>query len=211
MAGEQVARFGNVVEFGRVVERAPRPDVNVLGFVGKLGPVKRPHLILEAIRNQIDSGANVRGLFVGPFATPEYRRYFEQLVARLGLEEAVELTGFVADPRDHIASMDLFILPSASEGLPGAMVEAMAAGVPCIVTDVGAMGDVVRTSGGGSVIEPSSDGIAACVDGYRANPDALTKASSSARAFAAQNFSAEQVAREYIQLIHAHQSELRTR
>ncbi len=72
------------------------------------------------------------------------RNSIERQVARLGLTGQVELTGHVGNPADHVSASDLFVLLSVQEGISNAVLEAMAAGVPALVTLVGGHGEFIR-------------------------------------------------------------------
>jgi glycosyltransferase involved in cell wall biosynthesis len=145
-------------------EEDPRADRPVLGFVGKLCERKQPHVVLDALAWVRQRGfPNARAVFVGPFGDPGYERFFRDRMAELGLAGAVDLVGYRADVSVQLArDMSVFLLPSKQEGLPGALIEAMASGLPAIVTDVGAMGRVVREAGCGWVLpaDPAAIGPA---------------------------------------------------
>jgi len=63
------------------------------------------------------------------------RSKLEDLAERLGIREAVDLPGFVDNPYKYIAKADLFVLSSIYEGMPNALIEALAVGTPAIATD----------------------------------------------------------------------------
>jgi glycosyltransferase involved in cell wall biosynthesis len=65
----------------------------------------------------------------------ETRAELEQLVRSLGIEQHVRMAGFVANPYAYMARAAVFVLSSAWEGLPGALIEAMACGCPVVSTD----------------------------------------------------------------------------
>ena len=65
---------------------------------------------------------------------PERSR-LEDLALQLGIADEVSLPGFSANPFAHLAKASVFVLPSAWEGLPGALIEAMACGTPVVATD----------------------------------------------------------------------------
>ena len=65
----------------------------------------------------------------------EDRPLLETLIARLGLEEDVQMPGFVANPYAYMAHAKLFVLSSRWEGLPTVLVEALFCGLPVVATD----------------------------------------------------------------------------
>jgi glycosyltransferase involved in cell wall biosynthesis len=73
-----------------------------------------------------------------------------------GLSESVRLVGLLEGPQKLAAleRADIFVLPSHTEGLPNAMIEAMAAGLPVIVTPVGSVPDVVTHEDNGLIVPP---------------------------------------------------------
>jgi glycosyltransferase involved in cell wall biosynthesis len=80
----------------------------------------------------------------------------EALIAELRLEDSVSLLGERHDVGSWLAAADLFVLSSTKEGLPIALLEAMAAGTPCVVTEAGGMPEVVALAGCGTSV-PSRD------------------------------------------------------
>ncbi|MCC6643046.1 MAG: glycosyltransferase family 4 protein [Deltaproteobacteria bacterium] len=132
-----------------VVERRPLSvgtARSCIGWVGRLVPIKGLSLLLEAFALLPPSLAATRLLLIGD--GPE-RAALEELSRRLGLEDRVEFAGFVADPAPSRARMALFALPSEHEGIPVALLEAMAEGIPCVAA---AVGGIVEIDGGtGSV------------------------------------------------------------
>jgi glycosyltransferase involved in cell wall biosynthesis len=114
-------------------------DANVIGWVGRLVPIKNVPVLLEALALLATRNASARLLLVGD--GPE-RAALAALADRLGIAGRVELAGFVDDPAQALARMDVFALPSLHEGLPVALLEAMAAGVPCVAAAVGGIPEV---------------------------------------------------------------------
>lgn len=170
----------------------------VLGFAGKLGVIKRPHLVVQALDELVQLGYDVQATFVGPFESETYKLDFERDVQLCGLSSRVTTTGYT----DNVASymngkFDAFVLPSSSEGLPGALVEAMACGLPSIVTDAGGMRDVVDSAGSGFVVDGSPSAIADAIRKLVDEPLLWLEMSMAARRFAEDNFSTEVVVGVY--------------
>lgn len=78
---------------------------------------------------------------------------YEQ-IDRLGLTDAVTITGTVGNVEDYLAASDIYVASSHFEGLPLSILEAMAAGLPVISTNVGGVPDVVRDGENGLLITP---------------------------------------------------------
>jgi glycosyltransferase involved in cell wall biosynthesis len=126
-------------------QKGPVEHRTRLGFIGTLETLyKCPDVLIKALRICLDRGMALRLSLVGDGV---YRARLEQLVARLGLEEWVDFRGKLLPGGpifDFLRSCDLFVLPSRTEGLPRAMIEAMAVGLPCIGTAVGGVPELLR-------------------------------------------------------------------
>jgi glycosyltransferase involved in cell wall biosynthesis len=107
--------------------------------VANLKPQKDPlfHIDILAAWRRRQPDARLIFLGDGPLRAPMLARARE-----LGVDAALELPGFVEDVRPSLAAADVFVLASAWEGLPRAVLEATAAGVPCVVKDTGWAKDV---------------------------------------------------------------------
>jgi glycosyltransferase involved in cell wall biosynthesis len=121
--------------------------------VAALLEVKRPGDILEAVGRLQTRGHSIRAALAGdgPLA-PELRR----IASEANLNGAVEFLGFRDDVDTLYSTSKVFVLASRHEGLPGAMLEAMACGVPPLVPSVGEIGSFVRNGETGAVF-PSGD------------------------------------------------------
>jgi len=115
----------------------------LLVAVGNLYPVKGHAVLLRAMGGLLRSGeiANVpwRLAIAGRGEEEEGLR---ALAREEGIADRVTLLGFRRDVPDILAAADIFVMPSLSEGLPLALVEAMAAGLPVVVSDVGGVPEV---------------------------------------------------------------------
>lgn len=116
----------------------------VVGTVASLAqPYKGVDVLLRAARLAHTSGHYIRLLIVGG---GRYQSDLESLAESFELQGAVTFTGQVppGEPvRTHLDHMDIFCLPSRTEGLPRALIEAMARGLPCIATRVGGIPDLL--------------------------------------------------------------------
>lgn len=102
----------------------------VIGHVGRFSPPKNHEFLIQVFKNFSEKKKS-RLLLVGD---GNLRREMEQKVEKLGLKENVIFTGVRSDVADVMQAMDVFVFPSLYEGLPVTMVEAQAAGLPCVIS-----------------------------------------------------------------------------
>lgn len=125
----------------QLIEGLPRPRISV---VGRLSHEKGADLFLHAIATILREGIEVSAILAGD--GPE-RPALECLAQELGIRERVTFLGHLADPDAVYAGSDLVVLPSRSEGMPNALLEALVAGRPVVSTDAGAVPDIMALAG----------------------------------------------------------------
>ena len=128
-------------------------EILLVGIVARLVPIKNHLCFLESARLILNHCDNVRFLIIGD---GELRTYLEQKSREFGLESRVIFMGFQHDLVKIYAGLDIVILSSFNEGLPVALIEAMAAGKPVISTNVGGVGDLILDGDNGLLV-PSND------------------------------------------------------
>ncbi len=120
-------------------------DVFRLISVGTMDQLyKAPDVLIEAVAECVREGLNLELVFVGD---GKYRQELEAKAADLGLGERVSFLGWLPagnTVRGELDRADIFVLPSHQEGLPRAMVEAMARGLPCIGSTVGGIPELLH-------------------------------------------------------------------
>ncbi len=126
---------------------SPRSPSTHIGFIGRLDPIKRIPDLLEAL-SILDSQ-----IHLDIYGDGSERQRLEHLVNRLNLNARVTFHGAVARPHEALAAIDLLVLPSQAEGFGLVLIEAMAAGVPVIGTDVPGIRDVI-THGQTGILVP---------------------------------------------------------
>lgn len=123
------------------------------------------------------------------------RRSWESLAGELGLGDRVRFLGMVADMPSFYRQVDVYVQPSlAMEGLPLALAEAMACGVPVVATDVGSTRELVRHAVDGLIVPPDDVvGLAGALEALANNQDLRLKMARSAYERAWSEFSSTQM------------------
>lgn len=127
-------------------------------FVGRLVKVKRVDVLLTAISKVKGVHKNIKVAIVGD---GPLRGHLEKMAKEMFLNDNVEFLGWREDTEYYLNSSKVFILTSEGEGLPLAMVEAMACGIPVIVPRVGDISTIAKNEINSLVLEPlNSDAFA---------------------------------------------------
>jgi len=119
------------------------PGALVVGSVGRLEAVKAYHRLIEAVGLMRADGRLARPVVLVIAGEGRLRSDLVAAAARLGLEDAVRLPGWIDDPPAIYRLFDVFALASDSEGLSMSLLEAMACGIVPVVTHVGSNREVV--------------------------------------------------------------------
>jgi len=123
------------------------------------------------------------------------------LAVRLGVADRVLFAGLREDMPQVYASIDLLVLPSLCEAMPMCVLEAMAAGKPVIATRVGAVPQLIDRDETGVLIEPGDvAGLSSAVLQLLENPERARCLGAKGRARTIERFSADSMARQYLQL-----------
>jgi glycosyltransferase involved in cell wall biosynthesis len=164
-------------------------DEVVLGFVGRLVPIKRVDLLLRAFARARGS-VELRLLVVGD---GELRQQLEGLARELGVADAVSFLGYRRDLPAIAAATDIAVLASANEGTPVSLIEAAAGGRPAVATRVGGVTDVV-TPETGVVVEPGdADALAGAIAALAGDRAWRERLGNAAREHAVRRYSAERL------------------
>ena len=125
----------------------------VVGCVARLEPEKGVAVLLEAFRLVLMGQPNVKLLIAGDGGEREQLR---STAGRLGLNGSVQFLGTRSDIPEVLATCNVIALPSIQEGLPMALLEAMAAGKAIVATRVGAIPEVIRDGRSGILVPPAN-------------------------------------------------------
>lgn len=175
-------------------------DEVLLGCVARWDPLKDHANLLQAIATLARRGLRFRCALVGNGMT-EVNSDLQRMIERIGVRDRLILAGTRGDVPAVMAALDLHVLPSWSESLPVAVIEAMGCGTPCVVTDVGDAGDIVGNTGW--IVPPrDSRALAAGIEAALADDGQLDggRRGDACRARVVREFSLARMASEYAAL-----------
>lgn len=166
--------------------------------VGRLAPPKDHATLLRAFAAFVSSMPGARLWIVGD---GRLRQELEDLRRQLALEDSVTFWGERRDAYAFLRGADVFVLSSHSEGLPMSLLEAMAVGLPAIVSDVGGMSEVVNGGKNGFAV-PSGDvaALAGAMHACAADRAALRSAGERGAAHYRAHFTIEGMSDAYMRL-----------
>jgi glycosyltransferase involved in cell wall biosynthesis len=198
---QQVVVLPNGIDcrpFGAVptVRSTPERPLKLL-YIGRVAREKGLYETLQGLRLAHELGADARLVVAGSGAEDTRLKRYAQA---LGIASRVTFAGpvFGADKVKLLAGADVMLLPSYSEGLPYALLEAMAAGVPVIATPVGAIPDVVADGIHGFLVPPrDGKAIAEALAVLAGDRERLSWMSRACRRRIRAAFSIERVAAEF--------------
>jgi glycosyltransferase involved in cell wall biosynthesis len=149
----------NGINLEQFTDRSPiivreKGQKNIL-FVGRLHPVKGVQYLIRAMKRVLEEIPDGMLILVGD---GEERGNLEALSVQLGVQKSVQFVGVVPHEKVHsyMQQADVFVLPSLSEGFPGVILEAMACGLPVVVTRVGGIPDIIENGVNGYIAETKS-------------------------------------------------------
>jgi len=175
----RVAYIPNGVDIEKysIRRRSKLDDVPAIGTVAVLRPEKNLPRLLQAFR-LVRSQRPCRLIIAG--SGPE-REKLEVLAREAGIAESVEFTGYRTDTENIYASLDVFVLSSDTEQMPTSILEAMAAGLPIVATDVGDVRTLVSAENNPFIVNQDAGDIARGVISLLDSPemrDSVGKANS---------------------------------
>jgi glycosyltransferase involved in cell wall biosynthesis len=159
---ENLTVIHNAIDPERFVDPDPRyrtkleklfrgPKSHLIATAGRLSPEKGFDVLIAAAARVVEAQPDVGFVIFGHGAL---KQVLQQQVLMLGLANTVVLGGFRNDLDRFIPHLDLFVLPSYTEGLPNVILEACAAGVPVVATEVGGTPEVVEDGQSGLLAPP---------------------------------------------------------
>jgi glycosyltransferase involved in cell wall biosynthesis len=154
VARDRLRHIGNGIQLDRFTPAprlTPPGGVFTITCVARLEMVKNHDMLFEAAHLLMQEGRRFRIVLVGD---GDLRERHERTCKRLGLAERVQFLGYREDVPELLAHTDIATLVSLKEGIPRAIMEAMAMALPFVATRIGGNVDAVRDGETGFLVEP---------------------------------------------------------
>ncbi|WGH78736.1 GT4 family glycosyltransferase PelF [Jannaschia ovalis] len=207
-----IANGIDLERFSGIQLKGPRSG-KVVAFIGRVVSIKDVDTFIRAMDIVFQAHPDAEGWIVGPEdEEPEYARKCHETVASLGIGSQLKFLG-MRDVAKIIAQVDMIVLTSLSEGQPLTLLEAGAAGLPCVATDVGSCRDIIEGFGdgpsdetpGGYITElMSPQGTAEAIMKLLNDPEEARRRGAALKARVRDQFGLEKMCRAYADLYEAH-------
>ena len=188
--GIDLARFVPADKVKAKAHLGLNPGAPCIGIVATLRSWKGHRFLVDAFAGLANKNSRLLMVGDGPG-----RDNLKQQVGRLGLQERVLMPGNQAEVAPWLQAMDVFALPSyANEGVPQALMQAMAVGIPVISTNVGSIDELVRHEETGLMVRPQeSDSLRAAIERLLAEPELAESLAGAARTWVQSRYSRERM------------------
>ena len=192
--GLDIGRFAQIGEDRETVRARLRLGIDEIGIikVGNLIPYKGHADLIAAFKKVIDESHNVKLFLVGE--DRGIQTDLERLAAGMGVSDRVHFLGRRTDVPSLLMAMDLYVMASHEEGSSNALLEAMAAGLPIVATDVGGNRESLGEGLAGILVPPHDpQALALAINQLLADGAARARLAANARARALEYGVAEMV------------------
>ena len=169
----------------------------VVTTVGNIRRVKGHDILIRAAALIIDRYPLIQFKIVGEVLEPEYFAELQQMVKDLGISDNIHFIGGISDLSEYLVNTDIFVLPSRSEGFSNAIIEAMAASLPVVATNVGGNAEAIIGGFNGYIVEANDVGtLSAAIGKIVDDPAGAIAMGAAGRALVVERFTADAMMRE---------------
>jgi glycosyltransferase involved in cell wall biosynthesis len=166
-------------------------------YVGRLEPAKGLDVLITAVADVVEAFPMFKLVVVG---SGSYHRILVDLAKELNVDKHIVFCDATDNVRKYYEIADIFVLPSRSEGISNALLEAMSMGLPIVATAVGGTPEVIKDMKNGCLVSLSSDEIAEKLKLLIVNKDLRYRVGKEARKTVVSSFGIERTTEEYLKL-----------
>jgi glycosyltransferase involved in cell wall biosynthesis len=179
---------------------------SIVATVGNIRRVKGHDVFIRAAASVAEKFPHTSFRIAGDVLEPEYFQELQALVHELKLSDRFHFVGGVSNLRDYLSAAEVFVLPSRSEGFSNAIVEAMAAALPVVATNVGGNAEAVQDGVSGVIVPPDDpDALASAIVDLLSDTAKAKQMGQAGKRLAAEKFTTEammgQITRVYASLL----------
>ncbi|MCR4431780.1 MAG: glycosyltransferase family 4 protein [Tepidanaerobacteraceae bacterium] len=194
--GIDVEKFGGVEP--RLKKEFGIADGPIIGTVARLVPEKGYEYAIKAMMRVLKSFPKARMVIVGD---GPLRDKLKNLADEMGIMSNVDFLGYHENVESLVADFDVFVLPSVSEGMGLALLEAMALGKPVVATEAGGIPEVVKNGVNGLLVPPKDEKfLAEAIINILSSKQAAFSLGQAARATVFEKFSARTMAEKTMEI-----------
>jgi glycosyltransferase involved in cell wall biosynthesis len=177
-------------------------DAVLIGSLGNVRPAKAYDLLIRAARQITTDRPDVHFVIAGD-PKNSLQKKLSALADELGVSSRIHFIGFCDDSAGYLAQLDYFLLTSTSEGLSIATIEALATGLPAVVTRCGGPEEIVTSGQDALMVEPDAGAIAAGVARLLSTPDLAVRLGAAGVRTAQSRFAMDTMLTSYARLYEA--------
>ncbi|WP_353063642.1 GT4 family glycosyltransferase PelF [Tunturibacter psychrotolerans] len=161
----------DLADWSSISQAAKHAGEALVTTVGNIRRVKGHDVFIRAAASVAAQFPKATFSIAGDVLEPDYFAELQVLVRDLKLSDRFRFAGGVKNLREHLSLADIFVLPSRSEGFSNAIVEAMAASLPVVATNVGGNSEAVQNGVSGVIVPPEDpDALAAAIVDLLSDP-----------------------------------------
>ena len=199
-AGSRQSTTVSTCPIGAIPSGSPRaPGEFLVTTVGNIRRVKGHDIFIKAAATIVQQFPGASFSIAGEVLERDYFEELQTLVHDLNLSDHFHFVGGVTNLRQHLSNADVFVLPSRSEGFSNAIVEAMAASLPVVATNVGGNAEAVKDNVSGFIV-PTEDpaALSAAILRLLADPNRARAMGLAGKALAAEQFTTDAMMKRII-------------
>jgi len=196
--GVDISEIDAVTANDLAIKQLKKKNTHLIGYIGQLISRKGLDVLLEAAAKI--TSLDWRIILIGD---GEQKNELVQIAQRLNILDRVEFLGFRADRIAFLKGFDVFVLPSKLEGIPRCLMEALAAEVPVVASDIPGCRDLITTNETGLLFsQDSPDDLAQKIIKVGADKTMQMKFKQNGRQLIMEKFSAARMAEQYAHLYY---------
>jgi glycosyltransferase involved in cell wall biosynthesis len=182
----------DVADWDTASSPAKTPGAPVIATVGNIRRVKGHDVFIKAAASVVAQFPQVSFNIAGDVLESGYFAELRMLIGDLNLSNHFHFVGGVDNLREYLSTADIFVLPSRSEGFSNAIVEAMAASLPVVATNVGGNAEAVMDGVSGLIVPPEDPtALAAAITRLLADPSKAQEMGAAGKKLASEKFTTD--------------------